>query len=95
MTFVSPNRPSREREALLFVPGPAPDASFVRADREVREAELRRDAARLLDGQAIGIDPGQRANERRLAVIDVPGSAEDCGDGPCTRCEDLSLFRLL
>ena len=49
----------------------------VGAEVEPGEPELGGDAARLLDGEAIGIDPGQRADERRLAVIDVSGRAED------------------
>jgi hypothetical protein len=46
------------------------------AEVERREAELDRDAARLLLGEAIGVDAGQRAHERRLAVVDVAGRAE-------------------
>ena len=46
-------------------------------EHERREAELDRDAAPLLFGQSIGVDAGQRANERRLAVIDVPRGADD------------------
>ena len=44
---------------------------------EVREPEIDRDAARLLFLQPIGIGPGQRLDERALAVIDVPGRADD------------------
>ncbi len=43
---------------------------------ERREAELDGDAARLLLGQAIAVDTGERADQRRLAVIDVTGGAE-------------------
>ena len=38
---------------------------------ERREAELDRDAARLLLRQPVGVDAGQRADERGLAVVDV------------------------
>ena len=44
---------------------------------EEREAEVDRDAARLLLGQAVGVDAGQRLHERGLAVVDVPGGADD------------------
>ena len=47
-----------------------------RRAREVRIAERDGDAARLLLRQAVGVDAGERAHERRLAVIDVPGGAE-------------------
>ena len=45
-------------------------------ERERRVAELDRDAARLLLRQPVGVDPGQRGDERRLAVVDVAGRAE-------------------
>ena len=50
-----------------------------RRQRERREAELDRDAARLLLRQAVGVDAGQRAHERGLAVVDVSGGAEHVG----------------
>ena len=37
----------------------------------VREAEIYRNAACLFLGQPVGVDAGQRFDERRLAVIDV------------------------
>src|SRR6266478_5063272 len=40
---------------------------------EEGEAEVNRYASRFLFGQTIGIRPGQRLDERRLAMIDVPG----------------------
>jgi hypothetical protein len=46
------------------------------ADDGVRKAQLDGDAAGLLFLQAIGIDPGQRADERALAVIDVAGGSD-------------------
>ena len=48
-----------------------PDGSAQR-----RVAERDRDAARLLLGQPVGVDAGERAHERGLAVVDVPGGAE-------------------
>ena len=48
-------------------------------DGLVGEAEVDGDAARLLFLQAIGIGAGQRPHQRALAVIDVPGGADDDG----------------
>ena len=45
--------------------------------RQIGEAEIDRDAARLLLLQAVGIDAGQRAHERGLAVVDMAGGADD------------------
>src|SRR4051794_13986313 len=41
------------------------------------EADINGDAARLFFGQTVAIDSGEGFDERRLAVIDVPSSAED------------------
>ena len=41
LTFVVPNLPSSGRKALLFVPGSAPGASFVSADRDALAARVR------------------------------------------------------
>ena len=49
--------------------------------RQVGEAEIDRDAARLLLLQAVGIDAGQRAHQRGLAVVDMAGGADDHGAG--------------
>ena len=43
---------------------------------ERRVAEVDRDPALLLLGQPVGVLPGQRADEPRLAVVDVPGGAD-------------------
>ena len=48
--------------------------------RQIGKAEIDRDAARFLLLQAIGIDAGQRAHQRGLAVIDMAGGADDHGD---------------
>ena len=58
-------------------PGTSTNATRVVADRGVREAQLDGDAARFLFLEAIGIDAGQRLDERALAVIDVAGGADD------------------
>ena len=44
--------------------------------RELREAELDRDAALALLGQPVGVHAGERLDQRGLAVVDVPGGAE-------------------
>ncbi len=46
-------------------------------DRLMGEAEVDGDAARLLFLEAIRVGPRQRQHERALAVIDVPGGADD------------------
>ena len=46
------------------------------ADVELREAEVDRHAAGALLRQPIGVAPGERADERGLAVVDVPGRAD-------------------
>ena len=62
-------------EAL--VPGHVDHAGFDSAGIEVREAEIDRDTALALLLQPIGVDAGQRLDERRLAVVDVAGSSEN------------------
>src|SRR5262249_17317004 len=63
------------------------DESFVAGDvhdldGEVRlldecEAQVDRDAASLLLGEAVGVGARQRLHQRGLAVVDVPGGADD------------------
>ncbi len=53
-------------------PTAAPSGSVER-----REAELDGDAALLFLRQPVGVDAGERPHERGLAVIDVPGGADD------------------
>ena len=60
------------------------DSSTAGRQLERRVAELDRDPACALLGQAVGVDSGQRSDQRRLAVIDVPGSAER--EGGAHRC---------
>ena len=45
--------------------------------RQIGKAEIDRDAARLLFLQPVAVDAGQRFDQRRLAVIDVAGRADD------------------
>jgi hypothetical protein len=45
--------------------------------REVGEAELERDSSTLLLGKPVGVDAGESLDQRRLAVVDVPGGADD------------------
>ncbi len=64
--------------------------------RPVGEAEIDGDAARLLLRQAIGIDAGQRAHQRGLAVIDMARGADDhaapsAESGNPTRCSASRL----
>ena len=43
----------------------------------VREAEIDRQPAALFLGQPVGIDTGQGAHQRGLAVVDMAGGRED------------------
>ena len=47
------------------------------AQIEVGEAQVDRDAALLLLLQPVRIDAGERPHQRALAVVDVPGGADD------------------
>src|SRR6185369_644477 len=62
-------------EALM--PGNVDEADLEVALDKVGEADVDRDAARLLLGPAIAIDPGQRLDQARLAVVDVAGCADN------------------
>jgi hypothetical protein len=44
---------------------------------QMREAEINGDAAPFFFFQAIGVNPGERADQRSLAVIDVSRGADD------------------
>ena len=60
-----------------------------RGQRDRREAQLDREPARLLLGQAIGVGPGQRGNQSRLAVVDVARGADGerrCASAPPGIC---------
>ena len=61
-------------EAL--VAGDVDEADLVVVGEPARESEVDGDAAALLLGEAVGVDAGERAHERGLAVIDVAGGAD-------------------
>ena len=74
---VDPGRARDHRAHEALVAGHVDDRQPApRRQRERRVAELDRDPARLLLGQAVGVDAGQRGDERGLAVVDVAGGAE-------------------
>ena len=50
------------------------------AKGQIREAEVDRNAARLLFGQPVGVDSGERAYQRRLAMIDMARGGDDHRD---------------
>ena len=60
-----------------FVAGHVHDAKPVLAQVQCREADIDGDAAGLLFRQAVAVNAGQRLDQRRLAVVDVPGRAQD------------------
>ncbi len=60
-----PNRPSFERKALLFVPGSAPGASFVAADRDALAARVR--VVEIAPGPGLGHVAFAAALARALA----------------------------
>ncbi len=60
-----------------LVPRHIDNAEAVVAQRQFREAQLDGDAAFFFLGQAIGVDAGQRFDERGLTVVDVARRAED------------------
>ncbi len=73
-----PLAPGDHRAHEALVPGHVDHRHRVARGRlEVRESEVDGDAARLLLGQSVGVDPGQRSNQRGLAVIDVPRGPDD------------------
>jgi hypothetical protein len=47
--------------------------------RQISEAKVDREAARLLFRQAVGIDAGERAHQRGLAMVDMSGRRDDHG----------------
>ena len=74
---VDPGRAGDHRAHEALVPGNVDDREPppVR-ELERRVAEVDRDPAPLLLGQPVGVLPGQRADEPRLAVVDVAGGAD-------------------
>jgi hypothetical protein len=51
-------------------------------DRQIGEAEIDGDAARLFFLQPVPIDPGQGFDQRSLAVVDMAGGADNHRTGP-------------
>src|SRR5260370_13822095 len=49
--------------------------------RRIGEAEIDREPAPLLFRQSVGINSSQRADQRRLAMIDMAGRRQDHGFG--------------
>ena len=74
---VDPRRPGDHRPHEPLVAGDV-DERQRRPTRKLegRVPEVDRDAARALLRQPVGVLPRQRADERRLAVVDVPGGAD-------------------
>ena len=67
-------------------PGTSTKPTIVAARaRPVGKAQVDRDAARLFLLEPIGVDAGQLADQRGLAVIDVAGGADDHGAGLLAR----------
>ena len=74
---VDPGRAGDHRAHEPLVPRHVHDRQPpARRQLERRVAELDRDPARLLLRQPVGVDAGQRGDQRRLAVVDVAGGAE-------------------
>ena len=75
-----PHAPGNHRMHEPFVAGHIDEAEHVAiVERRIGVTELDRDAARLFFLEPIGVDAGQRAHQRRLAVIDMPGGPDDHG----------------
>ena len=72
-----PPRPGQRVVQEAFVPGDVDEADLEVVARQMREAQVDRDAALLLLAPAIAVDTGQRLDQRRLAVVDMAGSADD------------------
>ena len=68
------------QEAL--VSGNVDDAAFhAVVEAQVRETEVEGHAAQLLFDQTVGVGSGERGDQRRLSVIDVPGRPDDVHGG--------------
>ena len=58
-------------------PGTSTNPKCTSPTRHLGKSEIDRYAAPFLLGQTVGVDARQRFNERGLAVIDMPGGADD------------------
>ena len=67
------------------------EADRLAVDDGVGEAEVDRQPAALLLGEAVGVGAGERQHERRLAVVDVPGRGDHPHRPPChpARCATM------
>ncbi len=82
---IDAGRPGHHVAHEALVAGHVYDADLADARKlEVREAEINGHAAALFLGQAVGVDAGQALHERGLAVVDVPGGADDHGFVPAS-----------
>ena len=87
----------------VAVPGNVDEADAERRSvRRLRfkgsESEVDGDAAALLFGKPIGVNAGQGANQRRLAVVDMAGGSDDDRSGRIRHSEGsnkISDLRLL
>ena len=74
MLCTRPSWPGTSTKPMISPLGPRP----------VGKAEVDGDAARLLLLEPVGVDAGQLAHQRGLAVIDVAGGADDHGAASST-----------
>jgi hypothetical protein len=70
------HHPAHEPLVTGHVHHPGRDAA---GKRQVRESEIDGDPARLLLGEAVGVDARERAHQGSLPVIDVSGGPENDG----------------
>ncbi len=73
---VDPGRARHHGAHKFFVTRHVNHAKPRVADGEYGKAQLDRHAATLFLGQTIGVDTGERANQRSLAVVDMSGRAK-------------------
>ena len=74
---VEAGRPGDHVADEPLVPRHVHDAERLVAERQPGEADVDGDAAGALLREAVAIDAGERLDERSLAVVDVPGGAEN------------------
>ena len=78
------SRPPRRACCRPAGRGPGTSTKSITApvvERQVRVPDVDRHPAPPLLGQPVRVDAGERAEERRLAVVDVPGRADDEAGG--------------
>ena len=77
---IDPMRSGQHVADEALVPGHIDDSRARRIrQREVREAEIDRDAALLLFLEPVGVLTGQRLDQSGLSVIDMTGCPDDRG----------------